>query len=334
MDCVGCDKCRLWGKVQTSGVGTALKILFELDESALEYVVFPSLLRAMKWHSSRVPNHSPTVNHNLLTRSEVVALVNTLHRFTESLVAVNDFRRMWAREEQRRKGELLDRVDDDGRAGTSKVLTFLYLLLPLLLLPLFRPPAFLASMPLFLRFFFYHPLCSYCFFCYTRLFFHRLHCLRFLLSRLTGSFPLHSQNPHRSQARMDPCKPYSMMSGAGCARARRGPSSVCAASSRACVASCAPSANSLRSRARTVRRHTASFRLSISRLGWVSCFHLRCLSRPVSNCCVVPYLYYLFLSVPIMTHAQCATSVALGYQLSPEYFCTRNHRSSISYWIQ
>lgn len=36
MDCVGCDKCRLWGKVQTSGVGTALKILFELDETVLE----------------------------------------------------------------------------------------------------------------------------------------------------------------------------------------------------------------------------------------------------------------------------------------------------------
>lgn len=38
MDCVGCDKCRLWGKVQTSGLGTALKILFELDEKALEQV--------------------------------------------------------------------------------------------------------------------------------------------------------------------------------------------------------------------------------------------------------------------------------------------------------
>lgn len=28
MDCVGCDKCRLWGKLQTQGMGTALKILF------------------------------------------------------------------------------------------------------------------------------------------------------------------------------------------------------------------------------------------------------------------------------------------------------------------
>jgi ERO1-like protein beta len=28
MDCVSCEKCRLWGKLQTSGLGTALKILF------------------------------------------------------------------------------------------------------------------------------------------------------------------------------------------------------------------------------------------------------------------------------------------------------------------
>ncbi|THH21342.1 hypothetical protein EW146_g206 [Bondarzewia mesenterica] len=73
MDCVSCDKCRLWGKVQTSGLGTALKILFELDETALD----------------------PRTNANLLQRTEVVALINTLHRFTESLHAVNEFRRMW-----------------------------------------------------------------------------------------------------------------------------------------------------------------------------------------------------------------------------------------------
>lgn len=32
MDCVGCEKCRLWGKIQTSGLGTALKILFSEKE--------------------------------------------------------------------------------------------------------------------------------------------------------------------------------------------------------------------------------------------------------------------------------------------------------------
>ncbi|KAL1428087.1 hypothetical protein MTO96_016981 [Rhipicephalus appendiculatus] len=28
MDCVGCDKCRLWGKLQVQGLGTAMKIPF------------------------------------------------------------------------------------------------------------------------------------------------------------------------------------------------------------------------------------------------------------------------------------------------------------------
>lgn len=57
-------------------------------------------------------NRSPKINHNLLTRSEVVALINTLHRWTESLVAVNDFRKMWAREAHSQKGKLLANVDD------------------------------------------------------------------------------------------------------------------------------------------------------------------------------------------------------------------------------
>ncbi|RDX55119.1 endoplasmic oxidoreductin [Lentinus brumalis] len=74
MDCVGCDKCRLWGKVQTTGIATALKVLFELDEKALD----------------------PKSNSNLLQRSEVVALINTLHRLVESLHMVQEFRRMWA----------------------------------------------------------------------------------------------------------------------------------------------------------------------------------------------------------------------------------------------
>ncbi|KAF9510641.1 hypothetical protein BS47DRAFT_1377414 [Hydnum rufescens UP504] len=74
MDCVGCDKCRLWGKVQVTGLAAALKILFEMDEKALD----------------------PRLNQNLLTRSEVVALLNTLHRFSESLHVTEEFKRMWS----------------------------------------------------------------------------------------------------------------------------------------------------------------------------------------------------------------------------------------------
>jgi hypothetical protein len=69
MDCVGCDKCRLWGKLQTNGYGTALKVLFEFDEN----------------DSSRDPP---------LRRTELVALINTLNRLSHSLSAIKDFRRM------------------------------------------------------------------------------------------------------------------------------------------------------------------------------------------------------------------------------------------------
>ena len=68
MDCVGCDKCRLWGKMQVNGMGTALKILFE---------------------------GSHLKQDRLLQRSELVALINTVHRVSESIRAVDSFRRMY-----------------------------------------------------------------------------------------------------------------------------------------------------------------------------------------------------------------------------------------------
>ncbi|KAK7563922.1 endoplasmic reticulum Oxidoreductin 1-domain-containing protein [Phyllosticta citricarpa] len=71
MDCVGCDKCRLWGKLQTNGYGTALKVLFEYDEQD-------------------VANAPP------LRQTELVALINTLGRISHSLASIKNFRRMVA----------------------------------------------------------------------------------------------------------------------------------------------------------------------------------------------------------------------------------------------
>ncbi|KAG9228773.1 oxidoreductin [Amylocarpus encephaloides] len=68
MDCVGCDKCRLWGKIQTAGYGAALKVLFEFDNN-----------------SEDVP---------VLKRTELVALFNTLARISSSLEAISKFRGM------------------------------------------------------------------------------------------------------------------------------------------------------------------------------------------------------------------------------------------------
>jgi hypothetical protein len=66
MDCVGCDKCRLWGKLQTVGYGTALKVLFEFDEA----------------------------DDFVLKRTELVALVNTLDRLGTSMTALRQFQEM------------------------------------------------------------------------------------------------------------------------------------------------------------------------------------------------------------------------------------------------
>ncbi|CAI2292747.1 unnamed protein product [Caenorhabditis sp. 36 PRJEB53466] len=72
MDCVECDKCRLWGKVQTHGMGTALKILFS-DLPHSHY----------KHDSSKFQ----------LTRNEVVALLQSFGRYSSSILEVDNFRR-------------------------------------------------------------------------------------------------------------------------------------------------------------------------------------------------------------------------------------------------
>lgn len=63
MNCVGCDKCKLWGKLQLEGISVAMKVLLDdADLSTLD-----------------------------LTRTEVVAFVNALHVFSKSVEIVSDF---------------------------------------------------------------------------------------------------------------------------------------------------------------------------------------------------------------------------------------------------
>jgi len=81
MDCVGCDKCRLWGKLQTAGYGTALKILFEFDENDAS-------------------NNPP------LRRTELVALVNTLDKISHSLSAIAQFQDMIAGDDASNKPQV------------------------------------------------------------------------------------------------------------------------------------------------------------------------------------------------------------------------------------
>ncbi|XP_066912385.1 ERO1-like protein beta isoform X1 [Clytia hemisphaerica] len=74
MDCVGCTRCRVWGKLQTTGIGTALKILFSSND----------------W------DEIPIVNGEKfsLSRTEIVSLFNALNKLSQSLTLVKEFKKM------------------------------------------------------------------------------------------------------------------------------------------------------------------------------------------------------------------------------------------------
>ena len=74
LDCVGCEKCRLWGKLQFLGLGTAIRILIGDEETDGADV-------------NKVP---------ALSRNELVALINVLHRLSMSLAAIEVFRELEA----------------------------------------------------------------------------------------------------------------------------------------------------------------------------------------------------------------------------------------------
>nr|CAG4641553.1 EOG090X03A4 [Eurycercus lamellatus] len=79
MDCVGCEKCKLWGKLQTQGLGTALKILFS---GSFERDGDPQAFDLKSMRRSRFQ----------LTRAEIVALFNAFGRLSNSIYNLENFR--------------------------------------------------------------------------------------------------------------------------------------------------------------------------------------------------------------------------------------------------
>lgn len=69
MDCVGCEKCKMWGKLQLLGVATSLKVLFSAADCGAGGgdAALPPLV---------------------LERNEVIALVNLLERLAKSVEIV------------------------------------------------------------------------------------------------------------------------------------------------------------------------------------------------------------------------------------------------------
>ncbi|CDR41308.1 CYFA0S07e00540g1_1 [Cyberlindnera fabianii] len=92
MDCVTCDRCRLWGKIQSMGYATALKILFENPKSIKS-----------------------------LQKNEIMSLFNTFDRLTKSIQSIQNFNHLQAlkdasadqEKEEQFKAPLLDDYEDD-----------------------------------------------------------------------------------------------------------------------------------------------------------------------------------------------------------------------------
>lgn len=66
MDCVACQKCKLWGKIQMHGMGTAFKILIkESDQKEFQNI------------------------H--LTRHEITSLINAVGKLAKSIQFLEEF---------------------------------------------------------------------------------------------------------------------------------------------------------------------------------------------------------------------------------------------------
>lgn len=57
MDCVGCEKCLLWGKLQVLGLGTALKILFSLNGHKGDNLQLQGM-KLLLWWTCSIDSHN------------------------------------------------------------------------------------------------------------------------------------------------------------------------------------------------------------------------------------------------------------------------------------
>ncbi|CAN0148239.1 unnamed protein product, partial [Ectocarpus fasciculatus] len=64
MDCVSCEKCRAWGKLEMLGLGTAIKLLLMPNHILSDVSIEPQYL---------------------LSRQEIVALFNLLNQLAKSV---------------------------------------------------------------------------------------------------------------------------------------------------------------------------------------------------------------------------------------------------------
>lgn len=93
MDCVGCDKCRLWGKIQTKALGTALKILFSGKSFELDKRINATDKSAFQ-----------------LTRNEIVSLFNGFARLSNSIAHLDNFRETLKQTRQQTTAQVVESI--------------------------------------------------------------------------------------------------------------------------------------------------------------------------------------------------------------------------------
>jgi hypothetical protein len=74
----------MWGKVQINGLGTALKVLFELNDRDADQ----EGLEITKNQQEPAKNVAKTLSiskNNQLQRTEIIALINLMDRLSESI---------------------------------------------------------------------------------------------------------------------------------------------------------------------------------------------------------------------------------------------------------
>lgn len=112
LDCVGCEKCRLWGKLQFLGLGTATKVIFaDAEARAIETVIQGAAAR----HPHPPPGARTVAVH--LSRNEAVALINVFHRLALSVDAVGKFRSALSIAD----ADDAARTEESGEGGMSRI---------------------------------------------------------------------------------------------------------------------------------------------------------------------------------------------------------------------
>ena len=100
MDCVTCEKCRVWGKLQILGLGTSIKILLSHEEEI---------------SSGKVA----------LNRQEIISLLNTLHQLAKSI----EFAAFAGDHEIQKKIDEMNKNISIAGSGIVIIIILLYLIL-------------------------------------------------------------------------------------------------------------------------------------------------------------------------------------------------------------